>query len=142
MSTSRYDSERQLFAGVDDSEGFNPDDPNASWNPERDTRSYFADLLDHEDLLERFVIGEAGQIIAAAEQQEPRQCRHQRSRIHISKDYDNDNEQEELEFDPEDAFLRINAKLRNAIKKHTPWVITNTFKSQVLGTRISAQPRY
>ena len=106
---SRYDSERQLFAGVDESEGFDPDNPNASWNLERDTRSYFTELLDNDDLLERFV-DDTDKILDNDRRQKIRS-----SNVHHKN-------KEEQEFDPESAYMRINAKLRNAIKKHTPWV--------------------
>lgn len=109
-SRHRYDSERQLFACADEFEGFNPDDPNSSWNPEREYRSHFTDLLDNDNLLELFV-GESDSTLDNRGNKSSRRSRPQPG----TRD-------PEEQFDAENAYMRINAKLRNAIKKHTPWV--------------------
>jgi len=109
----RCENEKLLMAmyGIDEETLTGDDIQQAS-------RSYFQDLLHsgNEELLEQFVNNE-----------EPRFF----SRQKLSR---RDFEQSEENFEPEEAFLKIGANMRQALKKHLPLGMLEGIESQVTKT--------
>ena len=100
---SRYDSERDIFAFAN----FNPEEviPDGM-DIFQETNSRFRTILDNEKLLNRFLNDEElGQA--------------QNDKNEASEDDDDDDFDDN---DPETSFLRISSHLRQALKKHLPWV--------------------
>ena len=95
----RYDSERDLFALAD----IDPDEIPDGWDIANETTSRFRTILDNENLLNRFL----------NEDLDEREI--QNDDIKNNTFDGND--------DPEASFLRISSNLRQALKKHLPWVI-------------------
>ena len=101
----RYDSERDLFAMADD---LNPDEVPEGWDIANETTSRFRKLLDNQILLDQFLNEDL-----------------HNSEHEIQTDFKNeilDDDDDENNNDPETSYLRISAHLRQALKKHLPWV--------------------
>ena len=87
----------------------NPDEVPEGWDIANETTSRFRKLLDNQILLEQFLNED---LHNNSEQQEIQTD----FKNEIFDDDDNDNN------DPETSYLRISAHLRQALKKHLPWV--------------------
>lgn len=96
----RYDSERSLFAAVD----MDPEEAPEGWDIAHENNSHFRALLDQDNrhLLEQFLDNEE-------------EIDNRSSSVNESNNNKNDN-------DPEASYLRISSHLRQALKKHLPWV--------------------
>ena len=86
----------------------NPDEVPEGWDIFNETTSRFRKLLDNQILLDQFL----NEDLHDSEQE-------------IQTDFKNeilDDENDENNNDPETSYLRISAHLRQALKKHLPWV--------------------
>ena len=86
----------------------NPDEVPEGWDIFNETTSRFRKLLDNQILLDQFL----NEDLHDSEQE-------------IQTDFKNeilDDDDDENNNDPETSYLRISAHLRQALKKHLPWV--------------------